>query len=235
MRRIDTYFWFRGEPGDSLTPLLPKVWRDDHNENTLNQLFRMRAPAVSTTPYPDRGNTDQWLFLAQHVGLPTRLLDWTESALAGLYFALLTDDPVVWVLGPRELNQLSPPHTADFPLTWADPDDPKAAGNIALAWAQDRSEPNAHAVTLPVAVLPTNIHTRMSAQRSCFTIHGTSHDSLLTQLDKNEPSPLVARIRLPSNAAQRRSMLEHLRFLGVSGTTMFPDLQGLAQELAAIQ
>lgn len=233
MARINSYFWFRGEPGSTTSPLVPRLWRDDHNENTLNQLFRMRAPAFSVTPCPSRDATDEWLFLAQHVGLPTRLLDWTESALAGLYFALLTDEPVVWVLDPRELNRLSPPHTGNFPLTRNDSQDPKAGGNIQLAW-EDGVE-NDECVDLPVAVLPTNIHSRMSAQRSCFTIHGRSQDSLLRQLQGVSPSPIVARFTLPRTPHQRKSMLDELRVLGISGTTMFPDLHGLADELAALE
>jgi hypothetical protein len=79
----------------------------EHNENKLLQAFRMRAPIFAAATCPDRSAVDQWLFLAQHVGLPTRLLDWTESALVGLYFALREEKPVVWMLNPMELNRLS--------------------------------------------------------------------------------------------------------------------------------
>src|SRR5882672_2698179 len=99
--------WFRGEPASCPTPLLPGLYRSatgGPRENQLLQTFRARASAFSSEPLPDRKKTDQWLFLAQHVGLPTRLLDWSEGALIALYFALHASDPVVWMLNPLHLN-----------------------------------------------------------------------------------------------------------------------------------
>ena len=75
-----SYAWFRGEPKVD-SPLTPKLYRprpngSQHHENKLLQLFRMKARTFSALPCPDRGHTDQWLFLAQHVGF--------TDAIAGL-------------------------------------------------------------------------------------------------------------------------------------------------------
>jgi hypothetical protein len=49
-----------------------------------------------------------WLFMMQHYGVPTRLLDWSREALVALLFALgeavndeeRNHDKVVWLLDP---------------------------------------------------------------------------------------------------------------------------------------
>ena len=99
--------WFRGEP-DVNTALTPTLYRGGFapHENALLQMFRARASGFHET-LPMREHTDQWLFLARHANLPTRLLDWSEGALIALHFALKECKPVVWMLNPLDLNDLS--------------------------------------------------------------------------------------------------------------------------------
>jgi len=232
-----SYAWFRGEPADCDTPLIPKLYRPrndgrEHNENKLLQFFRMKAPTFSSIPCPDRGATDQWLYLAQHVGLPTRLLDWTESALVALHFALQHDKAMVWMLDPIALNRLSmtsgqeSPESDEFPLPWFHPKEPGikniGSASIGAAWGRGHG-----GIELPVAIHPTNIHPRMSVQRSCFTVHGNDRRSLADQAPQ-----LLRCYRIGPTARSRKQMREDLRILGISHSTVFPHLDWLAKELA---
>ena len=223
--------WFRGEPDVKDTPLLPSLYRrtadgSELNENRIVQSFRRMGPAFSHYRTPDVHATDEWLFLMQHLRVPTRLLDWTEGALIGLYFALECTDPVVWLLNPDKLNRLSTSHEISpgaFPLTWFRPQDGTVNighENIRGAWETDKA-----GVDLPVAIKPTYIHPRMSAQKSCFTVHGKKKQPIPELV----PGDIV--VKLPIDGAEASRIRRDLAMLGVTHTTVFPEGEYLAREL----
>ena len=147
----ETPLWFRGESkeGSSLRPKIAGFTAEQ--ENYFLQTFRRKSGGLANTPL--RGETDKWLFLAQHYGIPTRLLDWSEGALLGLFFAInqRNSEPRLFMLNPHRLNELAlPGYVADFlnyPLSWGK--DKPGYWNIALAWEQRNV---ANASDIPIAI-----------------------------------------------------------------------------------
>jgi hypothetical protein len=76
---------FRGQGGDF--PLTPSVMRLKHDPSQVSRierrLFGSFKKYAHQTVRPDFSEWD-WLALAQHYGLPTRLLDWTYSPFVAL-------------------------------------------------------------------------------------------------------------------------------------------------------
>ena len=236
----ETFPWFRGEPANVKTPLIPKLYREKedgslHQENKLLQYFRMRAPVLGGESIPERGETDKWLFLAQHVGLPTRLLDWSENALCALHFAIEpsgytgegSGSPTVWMLDYVELNnltlfELGEDMVPNAPtITWIKNLYNK---NIRGAW-----ELNRIGTELPIAIHATYIHPRMHSQRSCFTINGIDDEGF----NKVLPNENVIRGIL-IDEGEIPIIRKQLREMGITHGALFPELDGLAKELTTV-
>lgn len=229
--------WFRGESGNK-APLCPKIaYCQANEENYLLQSFRRQAGGLANVP--DRQQQDLWLFLSQHYGVHTRLLDWTEGALLALYFAINRGkpNPRIYMLNPQNLNKLSgskniPPN---YPLSF------QKGGSlyVALAWQNRELSPIQKKLRdkigikqdIPLAFPATYQDHRMIAQRSCFTIHGTKLYPIRDILSGHgiKISDYLFEYEIDEDA--KDSLLRDLSILGISAATIFPDLDHLAQDL----
>lgn len=192
-------------------------------EGELRSEFQRRSGHITIEREPR--NEWEWYFLMQHYRAPTRLLDWTDSALVALFFAVSANlpgeprvqhDAAVWVLDPWWLNKLvlgDPsilmPDYDEAASYLPDPDN----GVLRRKW--------------PVAIDPPHIARRVGLQRSHFTVFGRSRDGL-QRLATRRGSRLV-KISLPREAIPYMRL--DLSTCGLCDTLMFPDLEGLSREL----
>lgn len=213
-------FWFRGHsrPDLSLTPGALRYSTIDDRRKALELMSDFKRIAESKLGrIPDQGDDFKWAQIAQHYGLPTRLLDWTESATTALYFACLepTNDGMIYVLNPVELNKRS-----DIALSRIlDPQHDRALILKFLhSGPKQPSKPR-----YPIAVNPAWSSERLIVQKGTFTLHGS-----LFSLDKARVSSLVAVLLLREWKAQLRAELGRV---GVDEMTLFPELEHSCRHL----
>jgi FRG domain len=234
--RATTAIW-RGH-GNVGWPLRAEVFRPLadgrlYDERGLMQGFL--AQAESRDPRcPPHGDVVAWLMLARQSGLPTRLLDWTRNPLVALYFAAQPDpaqpdaDGCVWAVDPGVLNLRLTGRRA-----LAAADDRAAHRLFAAAFGGFAAEPAPEADSV-VAVRRRDVDPRVLAQLGCYTIHQDGKD--LTELDyryENDPlrpNPVWRRAFLVPRT-HKRHVLDLLAAVGVQRSTLFLDLETLAEDL----
>ena len=150
---------FRGHGSDSYQ-LIPSVGRIDHvsadrnkAEQSLLSIFRRGAVQyLGRLPASDW----EWLAIAQHHRLPTRLLDWSFNPSVALYFAVTEGaslDGSLYALhaplkiGDRQMKRVSPLQ-----------------------------------ISRPVKFFPDIVTPRLAAQEGLFTVHARIEEPLDAQL-----------------------------------------------------
>jgi FRG domain-containing protein len=158
----------------------------------------------------------------RHYGLPTRLLDWTESVSVAAFFATRpdTDDSIpaaIWMLSPGHLNRVTVGNFIPFLTHQA------ISSVVESAFWPDRP------LNLPtMAVMAPRNDPRLVAQVANFTIHG-SRQPLEVREDTDR---FLARVQIPADAKGR--IREDISMLGMRLANLFPDLEHLAEELSEL-
>lgn len=203
---------FRGVK-NSEYELIPKLGRIGLSHNKEIGAFRsFRERGVSLFQLPPKDEWE-WLTIAQHHGLPTRLLDWSLNPIVAAYFAVenaeeenAPDDCAVYLLTKLKtitINQL--------PIFEAEGVSPleigKLIGDNVLRFAP-----------------PYRNSTRIVAQRGLFTIHPNPKLSLN---NNKECQNSIIKIIIRGKEAQLH-FKNTLDLMGINRETMFPDLDGVS-------
>lgn len=178
--------------------------RDD--EIATFNMFRDAARAhITSLP----ANDLEWLALAQHYGVPTRLLDWTEGFLVATWFAVQKSG-FVEAFDPKKKAVAIQRHDAAI---WV-------ARNLQVVSENEKKKP--FDVTELRCYRPPHISPRISAQRSVLTLHECP--------TKEIASGTLVKFTIRSKACFE--IRKRLDACGVNENSLFPDLQGLGGHLA---
>jgi hypothetical protein len=230
IRRFRSSFAFRGMPdaNDDLVTALARLGdRYDQAEPHILRAFRRYA-----RPEEAAGSSLwNWLALAQHHGLPTRMLDWTYSPYVALHFMtedmnLFDRDGVVWAVDYVRANGLLPQVLKDV-----------AARECAGVFSADMLDEAANSLgrfdelgkdnPFVVFMEPPSLDARIVNQFALFSLMSSPTarlDEWLTQYPD-----LYRRLIVP--ASLKWEVRDKLDQANVTERVLFPGLDGLSRWL----
>ncbi len=228
--------WFRGLRAFDY-PLLPSIGRRGLNveyETIFLSKFKSKAvPFLDQVPIrPAVEGVSaywEWLFLMQHYGAPTRLMDWSEDALVALVFAIDTSaseeekekDAAVWCLNPVMLN------TA---FTFHDFYPPGYIPNVQEKGVYEMFGPIANPFQnkKPAAVYGPLNSSKIIVQRGTFTVFPYT-TPLVDLKDLPDSDRYLQKIVIAKDF--REALTEQLRRYGIHKAQLMPELSSVALEI----
>ncbi|MEQ1528386.1 MAG: FRG domain-containing protein [Methylococcaceae bacterium] len=216
----DERYFFRGESRDfySLIPKVGRIIKSDisvsyYDEKSIFSRFKNHAKGLlASTPSTEW----EWLALAQHHGLPTRLLDWSTNPLVALYFAVgehLTDIEI------EKEKITKPDYSGDAAFYFL---------TIKSAFVDPEKIRRPLDHTYVNIYKPSHISSRIKSQSGVFTIQPDPRQPLNERL-----KPKAIR-KYSIKREARDELRKELRLFGIHQASIFPDLDGLSSYLQSI-
>jgi len=175
-------------------------------------------------------NTDwDWLALAQHHGLPTRLLDWTYSPYVALHFATadigqFDRDGIIWALNYEELKTHLPDNLKEQLRLVGSNSFTTEMLNEAYHNINELSKEVGEFV---VPFEPPSLDARIVNQYAIFTF--MSHASAMLDEWLTDKPELYFRIRIP--ASLKWDIRDRLDQVNINERVLFPGYEGLSKWL----
>jgi hypothetical protein len=198
--------------------------KSELEEHILRNFIRYSRPYFSQPPVND------WevLVVAQHHGLPTRLLDWTYSPLVAAHFATLGDaesDRVVWRLDWKSVHRFF--GLPELALLIQDLEGMLRTDRPLTPWNLFSSKRDAK----PFACMlePPSLNARIAAQSSTFTLCSDKGQSFDRFLESHGLGAALTKFIIPARETGR--FRDQLDLVSVDERRLFPDLDGVAAEM----
>ncbi|MDB5051182.1 MAG: hypothetical protein JWO30_4253 [Fibrobacteres bacterium] len=146
--------------------------------------------------------------IAQHHGMITNLLDWTQNPLVALYFSICNikhyenvdqTDSVVWALSHFEPIYLGPGDKI----------------------------PNTDKETV---IFPRHLSERFKVQKGCFTYHQFPDGMKpFVPMEEVDNSSMLLKYVIPNQ--EKKGIRHQLHSVGINEGSVFPDLEGMCRQL----
>ncbi|HYE31359.1 MAG TPA: FRG domain-containing protein [Methylomirabilota bacterium] len=209
---------------DRLGGITPPHTKQHLEEHVLRNFLRYAKPFLSAT-----ANTWEVMVMAQHHGLPTRLLDWTYSPMIAAHFATLREtgnqDRVIWKLDWKRVHE----RFGLKPLAFLVSDLDEALTQKGCRSAEALYDRDADEDPFVCMLEPPALDARILAQSAAFTLCSTKSRSLDEVLVEHGLADCLKRYIIPARLVSR--FRDQLDLCTMTERRLFPDLDGIAAEI----